>query len=246
MKLLVFALLALALPANLVAQGGLPSQPYIYVEGQATTEKPADMVNLLFRVVARNADAAKANQEVQAKAAAILTMLDERKIATKDVIAEDLISEPQYDDEDQPSRGRGKIIGYSVMRSLEARVRDVTIFAKLVDDLIALGGVEFAEIDGALSEKSRIEDVTREKALANARDQAERALKPAGMKIDSVFAISPVAFPEISQKLLGGRPDYYASATTDRIVTPDPLRYRLAPVSIRQSIHVIYLVSPGK
>ena len=42
MKPLLFVLLVL--PGILLAQGGLPNQPYIYVEGKAEIEKPADIV----------------------------------------------------------------------------------------------------------------------------------------------------------------------------------------------------------
>jgi hypothetical protein len=52
-KLLLFVLLIL--PGVLFAQGGLPNQPYIYVEGKAEIEKPADMVTLRFDLVTRNA-----------------------------------------------------------------------------------------------------------------------------------------------------------------------------------------------
>jgi len=48
------------------ADGGLPNQLYLYVEGKAEIEKPTDMVTLRFDLVARNADQTKANQEVQA------------------------------------------------------------------------------------------------------------------------------------------------------------------------------------
>jgi uncharacterized protein YggE len=65
MKILLFLLLVF--PGILLAQGGLPSQPYIYVEGKAEIEKPADMVTLRFDLVMRNGDQAKANQEVQAR-----------------------------------------------------------------------------------------------------------------------------------------------------------------------------------
>ena len=122
MKLLLVA--CLAIPVTLLADGGLPTQPYIYVEGKAEIEKPADMVTLRFDVVARNADQAKANHEVQAKAAKILGMLDERKIAQNDVIAEDLESEPQYENDEASYEKRGKIIGYSVKRSFHAKPRN--------------------------------------------------------------------------------------------------------------------------
>ncbi len=51
------------------------------------------MVTLRFELVARNADQAKANQEVQGKAAKILALLNEKKIIENDVIAADLKSD---------------------------------------------------------------------------------------------------------------------------------------------------------
>src|SRR5256714_9819474 len=83
-KLVLLAGLAI-LPVSLLADGGLPDKPYIYVEGKAEIEKPADMVTLHFDAVARNADEGKANQDVQAKANKIFALLNERKIAANDV-----------------------------------------------------------------------------------------------------------------------------------------------------------------
>lgn len=243
LRLLLLA--CLAVPASLFAEGGLPSQPYIYVEGKSEIERMADMVTLRFDLVARNADQVKANQEVQAKAGKVLGLLDERKIARGDVIAEDLRSEPQYEEDEASSSRRGKIIGYSVTRSFEVKVRDVTTFPRLVDDLLALGTVEFSGIDGGLSNQKEMQDDASQKALDDARTRAEKTLASVGMKIDSVFAVSPVPFPEIRQKMLGGHQSY-GSATTERVVVPDPMQYRLAPVTVAQSIHLIYLISAAK
>ena len=120
MKRLLFA--CLALPLSLFAEGGLPNQPYIYVEGRAEVERSADMVTLRFDLVASNPDQAKANQEVQSKAVKILGMFNERKVAENDVIAADLRSEPQYEgDDEESSAKRGKVIGYTVTRSFKRR-----------------------------------------------------------------------------------------------------------------------------
>src|SRR2546423_7312821 len=113
MKKLVLLACA-SLPLSVLAEGGLPDKPYIYVEGKAEIEKPADVVMLRFGLVARNADQAKANQEVQTKATKILSLLDERRIAQTDVAATDFTSDPQYDNDEESGRKRGKIIGYAV------------------------------------------------------------------------------------------------------------------------------------
>jgi len=241
-----WSLLALlSLPISVLADGGLPNQPYIYVQGTAEIQKPADMVTLRFDLVARNPDEAKANQEVQGKATKVLALLDSRKIAATDVIAADLKSEPEYEETDSSTGKHGKLIGYSVTRSFSVRVRDVTTFAKLVDELLAISGTEFSGIDGGLSKEKEMHDEVWEKALANARERAEKTLKTMGMKIDSVFAVSPVTFPEISRNIFRG-PEVYAEEVGRAPTKLEVSQYRLAPVIVSQNVHVIYLISPAK
>jgi uncharacterized protein YggE len=125
------------------------------------------------------------------------------------------------------------------------KVRDVTAFAKLVDELLAVGGVEFSSIDAGLSNEKELEDTVWERALSDAHERAEKTLKAAGMKIDSAFAISPVTFPQIRSVIFGelGGTALYAAATERAPRTP---QYRLPPITVTQNIHVIYLISPAK
>jgi uncharacterized protein YggE len=246
----------MSLPLSLFAQGGLPDKPYLYVEGKAEIEKAADIVTLRFDVVARNADQAKANQDVQSKANKIFALLNERKIGQTDVIASDLKSEPQFEKNEEYGSKRGKITGYSVTRTFAAKVRDIQGFASLVDELLTTGGVEFSGIEAGLTKEKEIRNEMFEKALANAREQAEKALKPVDMTIDSIFAVSPVAFSQIRSRIFGS--DMYPEATTERVVVtgrylpasgvgnPVVSEYRLAPLVVSESIHVIYLISPAK
>lgn len=243
MKRFLFALLSL--PISALADGGLPNQPYIYVMGSAEIEKPADMVTLRFNLVARAADQVKANQQVQANANKILTLLDGRKIAAQDVIAGDLSSEPEYQ-ETESSRTRGKLIDYKVTRPFVIKVRDVTTFPKLVDDFLATEGAEFSGIDAGLSNEKQLQDDVGEKALTNARERAEKTLKTMGAKIDSVFAVSPVAFPEIESDIFGTAGTVMGVRSSENLKAPNSPQYRLAPVTVSQSVHVIYLISPAK
>ncbi|HWM26796.1 MAG TPA: SIMPL domain-containing protein [Chthoniobacterales bacterium] len=244
MKKLVLLAFA-SLPLFALAQGGLPDKPYIYVEGKAEIEKPADMITLRFDLVARNPDQAKANQEAQAKATKVFAMTDARKIAESDVVASDLRSKPQYEIEGDYVPSRGKIIGYSVTRSFAVKIRDVTVFAKFVDELLAIGGTEVSEIEAGLSNEKEMHDEVGDKALLNGRERAEKTLNTMGMKIDSVFAVSPRAFPEIQSR-------FFSSSSSDsnllanQMAKPDPTQYRLAPITISQRVHILYLISPAK
>jgi uncharacterized protein YggE len=194
-------LLCLVLPIRVFAEGGLPEKPYIYVEGNAEIQKPADFVTLRFDLVARAPEQPKANQEVQSKANKIFPLLKGLKVADTDVIAEDLRSEPEFEEGEEYSTKRGKFIGYKVTRPFKVKVRDVTVFPKLADELIGGGGVEFSGIEGGLSKEKekQIEAELWQKALTSAREKAETTLKALNMKIDSVFAVSPVGFLEIQR-----------------------------------------------
>jgi uncharacterized protein YggE len=248
MKLICLALVSF--PICMFAEGGLPSQPYIYIEGDAEITKPADLVDLRFEAIGHSADRAKANEEVQAKVIKILALLRDRKIAESDIIAEDLTSEPEFEQAEPYQQTRPKVIGYMVTRPITAKVRDVTAFPKLVDDLIALGGIEFAHIEGGLAKKKEIEDELWQKAVINARELAEKTLKTMGMKIDSVFAVSPVGFSEIQRGIFGGAAAERVIVTGSNVPTGkervEPSQYRLAPVSTSRHAHVIYLVSLAK
>jgi hypothetical protein len=99
--------------------------------------------------------------------------------------------DPEYGRPIGYPRNRGKLIGYVVTRQFAVKVRDVTAFPKLVDDLIAAANVGFTEIEGSFSKGEDVSNELWDKALADARKQAEKTVKQMGMKIDSVFAISP-------------------------------------------------------
>jgi uncharacterized protein YggE len=133
-----------------------------------------------------------------------------------------------------------------VTRPFEVKVREVAAFPKLGDELVSIQGVEFSGIDGGLAKEKEIEPEVWQKALANAREQAEKTLKPIGMKIDSVFAVSPVSFPEIRSRIFGAEATEAGGHLYAASVAPQQSEYRLAPVTISQSVHVIYLISPAK
>ncbi len=84
--------------------------------------------------------------------------------------------------------------------------------------------------------------------MANAREQADKTLGTVGMKVDAIFAISRVAFDQISQEMFGQTERVIV--TGSNIPTAEegsaPVQYRLAPVTVSQSVHVIYLISPAK
>jgi uncharacterized protein YggE len=224
MKCLLLSLL-LVLPTSLFAEGGVPDKPYIYVVGKAEMQKSPDVVTLKFDLVGRAPEQAKANEDVQSKANKIFALLKERKIADNDVIAEDLRSEPEFE---------------------QIKIRDVATFPKLADELIRVQGAEFSGVEGGLSKEKELQEQLGDKALADARAKAEKSLKPMNLKIDAVFAVTPISPAEIEGKIFGEITRLGVRGSEAAARAEPPPEYRLAPVSISQEAHVIYLISPAK
>lgn len=109
-----------------------------------------------------------------------------------------------------------------------------------------LGGVYLSHISGERSDRDKLGEELWPKAIANAREKAEKTLKPMGMKIDSVFAVSSIYFGDITGEFLehGER----VIVTGMNIPTPPdtPSEYRLEMIRIESRAHLIYFISPVK
>ena len=252
MKTFVFCALALvpltAVPQSSEVAGltGLPNHPFLYVEGKAEIEKDPDFISLRFDISARNADEGKANQDVQAKAKKVFALLKEAKVEDRDVVAQEVQSDAEFERDEADQKKRGKLIGYVVTRSFSLNLRDLTKYGKLGDQIMALGDVRLGYISGEVSDREKLGEELWPKAIANAREQAEKTLKPTGMNIDSVFAVSSIDFGEIKGEFLKG--GNRVVVTGMNIPTPpdQPSEYRLEKITIESTAHVIYLISSVK
>ena len=249
MKRLFF--LFVAIPISIFAEGGLPDKPYIYVEGIAEIQKPADTVSLGFELVFRAPDQIKANEKLEAGATKVFSVLKENKINNADIVAESIRTGPEFEQSQSSSSsyagGRGKLIGYFASRPFEVAVHDVPSFPKVVEKLLAIDGVEFSAIRGSLLKQKEIEAQLWDKALVDARERADKTLKPMGMKIDSVFAISPVPVPEIYGRFFRSPERVIVTGSAVPTLEASGLpKFRLAPLTVSESVHVIYLISPAK
>ena len=112
-----------------------------------------------------------------------------------------------------------------------------------------MGLEEFSGIESGYSKQEEQTTQVREKAMADARNQAEKELKGEGMKIDSIFTISSVPLSQIKGEIFQDDSEQaavYPLFSVGKTKKFDPSEYRLAPISVSQTIHVIYLISPAK
>jgi uncharacterized protein YggE len=224
---------------------GLPNVPYLYVEGNAAVEKKADLVSLRFKLSATDVEVSKANSPVQTQALKVFALLKAVGIADQDVIAGDIQSDAEYD-EIRGDGMRGKIRGYRVQRDFTVKVRELVQFPKLVNDLFAANVRYFDGVTPEYSKAKESEQEAQEMAIKDARIEAEKTAKLAGMKVDTVWAISPINFSQIQRQMLGEFSYSVAQGPAEATKAEAAPEYRIASVKFFRSVQVIYLISPAK
>jgi uncharacterized protein YggE len=227
---------------SVLAESGLPNQPYIHVVGTAEVKKPADTALFKFQVGKKEPDQVKAKAATQAMAAKVFAILKDFKIASNDIVAEDIKAAPEIERrESDPNYN--KIAGYVVTREFEVKIRDVSIISNFVDRLLSIEGSQVNEVTSSYSKEKEVEQQLWMDALKNARERAEGTLKAMNMKIYAVFAVSNDGFTSIPSDMLGGNERV---VVTGMNISTAPIQdFRLKPVKLSESLHVIYLTSPA-
>jgi uncharacterized protein len=162
-----------------------PTERGIVVQGQATVRRVPDLAVVSLAVAVRDKDAARARDEVNRRASAILERLRSQGLPDADVQAPSLTVQPTYD----YSRGNPKITGYEASRPLTLRIRDVSLLGPILDGMVDDGATQ---VHGTAMELAEPEAAAREAlgiALAVARARAEALAQAAGVALGEPMRI---------------------------------------------------------
>ena len=184
------ALLALLLPAFAFADG-LPSSPYIEVNGHGELHVAPDMayVSLTLEKTAMDAKAARA--DVESRAAKVIALARELGIADKDIKAPAVTVYPQYEwQQVPPGDGRQVLVGQHVTRSISLTLRDLSRYGALADGLFAAGVTRLDNIVPDRSDRAELQRQALTQAVQDAHGKAEALAAAAGVNLGAVYRIS--------------------------------------------------------
>jgi uncharacterized protein YggE len=242
-KLLLILLLAGAASAF---ADGLPTTPYLYVQGFAEERLAPDTLTLSFSVNATDKDQVAAKATVSGKSAAVFALFKKLAIADDAVAAHEISVNENYE---YPS-GKRVFNGYTVTRNFTVRLTDFATYPKLVDDLIALRIDSLSGAQPSLSKAAEIATRLKKAALAQARQQADDLAAGMNAKITGVFAASPIAFGEIPQAIFGGSggggPQPMSAFAVRAQDAGGEDKYVFEKLTPSERLHVIFLIEPQK
>jgi uncharacterized protein YggE len=185
---LVRTLFALAVAAVALAPLSAPAaEKLITVTGEATVAVAPDMAVIRIGVTSQGKTAHEASDANAKQMTKVLAAIKGAGVADRDVQTSRLSLQPQYD----PNKsGTARLLGFLVTNQVTIKIRDTGKLPTILDTAIAAGANEMSGIEFVVSEQSKLLDLARDDAIADAHRKAELYAKAANVKLGKVMAIS--------------------------------------------------------
>lgn len=234
-------LLLTLLPLSALASG-LPDSPYLYVQGSAVESIAPDAVTLNFELSATATDLVTARGELAEKSAALHETLRRLALVENALVAHDITWRPEYDH----SSDTRKLIGYVIERPHSVTLDDFTLYPQLIDRLLQLGVTRSDRVRPFLRNETALRQKLQAAAMADARKRADELAAAAGMKVVSLFAVSPVPPLEIATTILGDTPvALHKFGVTGSLIPGQPgMTYVFSNLKFESKLHAIFLIAP--
>lgn len=158
----------------------------ITVHGVGKKTQAPDQVTVTLGVETQAVTAAEALKANNAKAAELIKVLKARGVLDKNLQTSQLSVYPQFD-----NTGR-KVTGYTVSNIVTATVQDISGTGALIDAAAGVAGdaIRVQNLSFSIADTSEALKTARERAVADAKTQAEQLAAAAGVRLGALRAIS--------------------------------------------------------
>ncbi|KKW35828.1 hypothetical protein A2852_00720 [Candidatus Adlerbacteria bacterium RIFCSPHIGHO2_01_FULL_54_23] len=202
---------------------GLPPANTIDVTGYGETFATPDIATFTYSVVALKLTVAAAQEDAAEKSNAIVKYLRDSGIAEKDIQTSNYSVYPQYEYSQvqclsYPCPGGRQVLkGYEVRQSTTVKIRDTAKAGDLLTGAGSRGATEVSGLQFTFDDPHAGQTQAREKAIADAKAQAEVLSKQLGVRLVRV-----VSFSESGSQPVYKLQDAYGRGGAESSVTPAP------------------------
>ncbi len=187
MRKSVSALCLAAMAAALNAQAAEPNSVdcsalngRIDVTGYGKVESAPDLAKLSFTVNSKQETASEARADAENKVTAFFKALGGLKIPKDKIIAESISVYPEYTTDKQ---GKRQLLDYAARRTVRVELEDFTLIGPVTDAAMQSGIDNIGGFSYALKDPQSAQLEADSKAIADARDKAERLAKGFGVTL---------------------------------------------------------------
>ena len=167
----------------------------ISVTGTGKASALPNIAQISFSIQESGATGEEAQSKATKRTNEALTALKKLTIADKDIKTTGYQVTPEYEVKACPPRTfcpqtAGKIIGYQVSQSVEAKVRDTDKTGAVLQALTTLGVQNISGPNFTIEDESVVLAQARGKAIADAREKAEILARQLGVRLGKVVGFS--------------------------------------------------------
>jgi len=175
---------SLSPPSRTTSSGVISGQNTgIWVSGIGEVTVTPDIAVLTLGVEAQADTVDQAQGEASSAMNAVVSELDSRGVADKDIQTLYFRIYPVRDW--APERGEEELVGYRVTNMVTVKVREVDDTGTIIDAVARVGGdyIKIDNISFTVDDPTPYQKEAREKALADARERAEQIADTAGVRL---------------------------------------------------------------
>lgn len=181
------------------------------VTGQGKVTVKPDIASVTAGIQVQSDSVKSAQDQTNSVINKISQVIKQLGVDAKDIETINYSIYPSYDF----NAGKQKINGYTSSASLQVKVRNLDNINSVIDAATSNGANQISGVNFDVSDKTKVEDEARQKAVDEAKNKAQAAAKIAGFKLGRIINYSensqgnprPIAFSAaIADKAAGGTP----------------------------------------
>ena len=179
-------------------------QEGIWVSGRGVVTVTPDIATLRLGVEAQAASVAVAQSQATEAMDKVMAALTDNGVAEKDIQTRyfRISQRTRWDDAQQME----VVIGYRVTNQVVAKIRDMENVSTIIDAVVAAGGdyTRINNLNFSVDDPSVYYDEAREKAMADAKDKAQKIAGLADMKLGEPTYISESTVSPVYEGMVYG------------------------------------------
>ena len=237
-------LLVIAATATVALAEDIPTFPFVFATGEASTQLPPETAHVSFSVKVSDKTSTNAINIITQRSKDVLTFLADQRTKSEDITAYEIEKDEVRDRKDnQPP----EILGYDLNRRIAVTVRDLTTFDPIVKRLLAMDNVVDIQVSFDRTDRERLQADLLAKAGKDARDHADKLAKSFGTEVDSVFAISQRGFAHLGKEFgLSSDEVYYRYLPTYALPDQDKMLFVPATIKFNAGVNAIFRLKRSK
>lgn len=226
--------------SQLTLAANLPDFPFLVSVGNAEREVKPDNATIQLGAMAFDVDSALALTNVNIATSKIMEALKNHEVPVANVEASDI--EKSTLRKRDSNYNTAEILGYEVSRTFTIELEDLSKYAELMSDLVAVNHVTSARTSFDIANRKEVEAELVLSAGKDARENAVNMAESLGTKILSVYAISQASnFSDFFATF--GATSEQAYLKYENVSRPAiPVVFAPKSINVNQAINVVFRI----